>query len=271
MRSRSFFTLIELLVVIAIIAILAAMLLPVLGRARAAAHAVSCLSQTRQHAQAALMYVDDYEERLPLYTVTWDAWQAFSGWYFLITYGLIDARLEPTDWPDANGLGRRFSNMLICPSVRSVKPWIDYADPTPPNRPVTFRNGLVGNVCIGGGDNELDDRQWLNNSGMALATAYHLNGIHQAYANGRPFPHCNEKGMPISSASDASDTWVSGDGAGACDMGMNHITFRHPNLSASFSYLDGHCEALRPSQIDGSAGGNWGLRAIDDQRQRMQH
>jgi prepilin-type N-terminal cleavage/methylation domain-containing protein/prepilin-type processing-associated H-X9-DG protein len=59
------FTLIELLVVIAIIAILAAILFPVFAQARAAARAISCVSNTKQYALGALMYAQDYDETIP--------------------------------------------------------------------------------------------------------------------------------------------------------------------------------------------------------------
>ncbi len=65
LRPRGF-TLIELLVVIAIIAILAAILFPVFGRARENARRSSCLSNTKQVGLAALQYIQDYDEILPL-------------------------------------------------------------------------------------------------------------------------------------------------------------------------------------------------------------
>lgn len=62
------FTLIELLIVIAIIAILSAILFPVVGQAREQARKLSCVSNTRQMANAILMYTQDYDQSYPLCT-----------------------------------------------------------------------------------------------------------------------------------------------------------------------------------------------------------
>lgn len=59
------FTLIELLVVIAIIAILAAILFPVFARARESARATTCRSNLKQLGSAFMMYIQDYDEKLP--------------------------------------------------------------------------------------------------------------------------------------------------------------------------------------------------------------
>src|ERR1039458_3889099 len=62
------FTLIELLVVIAIIAILAALLLPVLSRARASARRIACVSNVRQINLGVRLYADEHGDAIAYYT-----------------------------------------------------------------------------------------------------------------------------------------------------------------------------------------------------------
>ncbi len=89
-RMRTGFTLIELLVVIAVIAILAAMLLPVLSRARESARRSLCLSNLRQLALEMHMYVNDYGEYFPPGSVKWADTTRFSYDYYLRKAGYVN-------------------------------------------------------------------------------------------------------------------------------------------------------------------------------------
>ena len=59
------FTLSELLIVIAVLGILAALLFPVLSSVRGKARQATCAGQLKQIAQAGLVYLRDYDDRLP--------------------------------------------------------------------------------------------------------------------------------------------------------------------------------------------------------------
>lgn len=132
---RSGFTLIELLVVIAIIAILAAILFPVFARAREAARQSSCLSNNKQYALAALMYVQDYDERFPM--------NAYLNGNCVSTFYQV---VEPYVKND---------QVTLCPSERDAMRLVDLVGlPCPKTPPVTsysvnsavFVNGYFPNV-----------------------------------------------------------------------------------------------------------------------------
>ncbi len=66
-RHPGGFTLIELLAVIAIIAILSSMLIPALGKGRVRSKTNRCASNMRNWAWATQMYLNDYDDHLPLF------------------------------------------------------------------------------------------------------------------------------------------------------------------------------------------------------------
>lgn len=62
---RHALTLVELLAVLGIVSMLAALLLPVFAKARAAGQRTVCLSNIRQAAMGAVLYLQDYDEMFP--------------------------------------------------------------------------------------------------------------------------------------------------------------------------------------------------------------
>ena len=103
-RAGQAFTLIELLVVIAIIAILAAMLLPVLGRAKEAGRRTHCMNNLRQFGLALKLYTGDFGSQFP-------------------------HRASKGRWPQQmyDSYGRDLK-MLLCPSETTNAPYTFEAD-----------------------------------------------------------------------------------------------------------------------------------------------
>ena len=111
------FTLIELLVVIAIIAILAAILFPVFAQAREKARQTVCVSNLKQTSTATMMYVQDYDERMP---------QA-------VPNGRISSFTTPWDRvPPSSALSASLLQAFWTNAIQSyVKNWGTYDCPSP--------------------------------------------------------------------------------------------------------------------------------------------
>ena len=132
--QRGAFTLIELLVVIAIIAILAALLLPALAKARAAAQRTQCLSQQKQIGVACHMYAGDFQDY-----VVYPNWGVYNpGWLYTPNppgSGPPVYPAAPPASPDAGYFGGLLADYIS-------KNWRIYRCPADPTNTVAWGNRL---------------------------------------------------------------------------------------------------------------------------------
>jgi prepilin-type N-terminal cleavage/methylation domain-containing protein/prepilin-type processing-associated H-X9-DG protein len=159
-QSRVFgFTLIELLVVIAIIGILSAILFPVFAQVREKARMTTCASNCKQLNSAAQMYMEDYDETVPITCgsnsdgsgfVTWqDLVQPYAKSYAIVIcpdspFHNTDAQRDYEYWLSYGMMGRAW--------IDGFSWWITRADPWIQTYvPAAIRyDGLAGSADFGG-------------------------------------------------------------------------------------------------------------------------
>lgn len=159
-RAKKGFTLIELLVVIAIIAILAALLLPALGRAKAAAQKTACISNNKQLGLSFHIYLTDFNDIYPP--------RANDGNY--------------PRWPGMLYSSFKNTNMLVCPTESAL-----YNNKLPFNVGGTGYDGYQADNCpcsyIMNGWNDQFPQYWGGGSysGPATPPFYFIKGNQVAH------------------------------------------------------------------------------------------
>ena len=189
-RIASGFTLIELLVVISIISLLVALLLPVLGKARASGQMALCLSNVRQGVGTFAMYASDNNGYFPamgaaghpLATDTllgqpaaWSkgVWGGFLG--ITARGGYMDLRVNRMPWgvPVISGVSAPYTGLFSCPSMATVSYFgtisgVGIPSSTPTNNPNPFP--ITGPLAIEniGSNFGLNWDLWRNTYGVAV-------------------------------------------------------------------------------------------------------
>ena len=246
--ERSGFTLIELLVVIAIIAILAAILFPVFAQAREKARQSGCLSNSKQIALGVLMYVQDYDEVVPLV-------------YDLNTLSSWTDRIQPyiKNWDlmfCPSGGGKRLPAALNTTQNRWWGWWRYFTQYGFNATYLNRANFGCGNIMINGNAfgppviiaaaSKPAETVMVTETGQIGSDAN--VGSHIVYAPGGL--RCNDCCTYGDWGAPNSGVWFAMSGQTA----MGFFLDRH-NQGGNVAFLDGHSKHMRPGLL--AAGTNW--------------
>jgi len=221
LKTGNGFTLIELLVVVAIIAILAAMILPVLRKARAKAEGAVCISNLKQIGQVIAMYCADWNDRLP-YQGTVDYPGAGKGNWLTLTLPYMGYQEGTRKTPD----------MLRCPSVAVPNAAWGTLFPEVPPFTDPYWGGMSNYDCSYRASQPLGT--WVPYGGASPRTSYAWNRMSgNDVCNGKIISKVNHPSERILVVEAAGTAWY------GTVYGLDQLGYRHAGQCNAL-YVDGH-------------------------------
>lgn len=214
------FTLIELLVVISIIAILAAILFPVFAQAKAAAQAISCMSNIRQLGMGTLLYTNDNDDSMP------------NSYYGPAGVGLTGGWIYYSRFPADDGLGPaafdltqgslyayiKSTDVIKCPSDQFGK---------------TAGNSFAINACMSSPD-------VATSTGLAIATGADMSSASASSTTAMFVEEYEETNNRTCKNGGSDDGWYI--------FSTNYLSCRHAG-SSNVVFADGHAKKTNPSRF----------------------
>lgn len=300
LRQRHAFTLVELLVVIGIIGLLISILLPALGRARASADSVKCLSNLRQIGKAMNLYMNDSRGWIVPGSIQWyDGGTARGGrgeenWAtLLVSRNYLKVSNQLKLMGSGNNGGDAWDNPTsagsdsVCRCPRGQDTQSSVASPSGnatsktdfPNNGGFWRrqsithNQTVADAQVGG---VIIDTWYAGNFLQPGAAAIISNTGQDAFpmrvlARNRAGTPGRMFGGPLTRQSQirrSSETAMLFDGLRAHNYNTNNISLRHgKNDRANFLFADWHVEPVHVDQLpNGSTQANSDLRSAETLR-----
>jgi len=230
-RRKLAFTLIEFLVVVAIIAVLAALLLPVLQKAKQKGYQATCANNLRQIYLAFSLYADDYGSAYP-WTLFWYDYLGNNGYLGGRDSVVVPDSLSPNGprWPVLKCPAERRARVPSWPIGISLTEYENNRSSYHWNYSISYSYYLPGTCagvcgpCRKGFGGPVD-----NPGGLAEAT-FVMDCQVNAY--GWDYPMF---GSSLNDSLFVANTWDT----------YTSKAFRHPGLTGNMLYLDGHVGTVK--------------------------